>query len=253
MPPAYTTCKFKRNEPSMYKTHEIVAIIPARGGSKGIPGKNIKPLGDKPMIAYTIEASLNSRYIDDVIVTTDSEEIASIANEYGAETPFLRPAALAQDTSKSIDALVHARDWLADHGRTYDAAAWLQPTSPLRRAQELDGAIETFYEHGRIAVASVAEVTVNPIMMRRLDEYDVLHPLLPTSSTIRRQDMPKYYYVDGAICINQFEALNNDTSLNDNPIGYIMPKERSIDIDTIEDFKRVEQILEKMRAKTRCF
>lgn len=232
----------------MNKTDKIVAIIPARGGSKGIPGKNIKPLGNKPMIAYTIEASLNSTYVDDVIVTTDSEEIAAIANAYGAETPFLRPAALAQDTSKSIDALVHARDWLVDHGRVYDAVAWLQPTSPLRRAQEIDGAIDTFYAHGKLAVASVAEVAVNPILTRRRDEYGVLHPLLPTNSTIRRQDMPKYYYVNGAIYINQFEALNSDTSLNDNPIGYVMSKDRSIDIDTIEDFRLVEHVLERMQS-----
>ena len=230
----------------MYADKKIVALIPARGGSKGIKGKNIKPLREHPLIAYTIAAARDSAYVDDVIVTTDSQEIADVARRYGAEVPFLRPAELAQDTSKSIDAMVHAVHFLEDEGRHYDAAVWLQPTSPLRRAPEIDGAIETFVSHGCLGLASVRAVEENPVLTRSLDRSGVLHPLLPMSSTVRRQDMPAFYHVDGAIYINRTEDITLETSLNDNPIGYVMPAKRSVDIDRIEDFMQAENLLSEL-------
>lgn len=231
----------------MIRNQKVIGIIPARGGSKGIPGKNLKPLGGKPLIAHTISAALSSKYIDKVIMTTDSEEIAKVALSYGAEVPFLRPAELALDTSKSIEALVHARDWLVEHDEPYDIAVWLQPTSPLRRGIEIDGAIEQYCKFGgELGVVSVSEVIENPVLTRRMDEYGILHSLLPTTSTVRRQDMPRFYRVDGAINVNDFTALNLDTSLNDNPLGYLMPRERSVDIDTLEDFERAEKLLREL-------
>lgn len=230
----------------MIEGKNVVALIPARGGSKGIKGKNIKPLREHPLIAYTIAAARTSAYVDAVVVTTDSAEIASVARAYGAEVPFLRPAELARDTSKSIDAMVHALGCLDDMGRHFDIAVWLQPTSPLRRASEIDGALDTFVSHGCLGLASVREVEENPVLTRSLDRSGVLHPLLPMSSTVRRQDMPAFYHVDGAIYINRTDDVSLETSLNDNPIGYVMPAKRSVDIDRIEDFMQAESLLSEL-------
>lgn len=228
----------------MYEKKSVLALIPARGGSKGIPRKNIKALNGHPLIAYTIAAARGSRYVDDVVVTTDSVDIAKVAEEYGAQVPFLRPAELAQDTSKTIDAIVHARDALATINKKYDIIVTLQPTSPLRRSKEIDEALETFCNHGELGLASVSEVAENPVLTRRIDESGVMHPILPISSTVRRQDMPRFWHVDGAIYINRADSLSGDTSLNDNPIAYVMPKLRSSDIDSIEDFLQAEKILQ---------
>lgn len=236
----------------MYQDKRVLALIPARGGSKGVPGKNVKPLKGHPLIAYTIAAARASAYIDAVVVTTDSEEIAEAARRYGARVPFLRPAELASDTSRSIDALVHAVQELGRMGEAYDAVIWLQPTSPLRRADEIDGAIETFFSHGCMGLASVCPVVENPVLTRRLDQFGVLHPLLPVSSTVRRQDMPAFYHVDGAIYINLAQDLTLETSLNDNPIGYAMPSKRSVDIDRIEDFMRAEELLAELGDPEPC-
>lgn len=233
----------------MEDNKKILALIPARGGSKGIPGKNIRDLAGKPLIAHTIVAALGSVSVDSVVVTTDSSEIAAVAEEYGARVPFLRPAELASDTSRSIDALVHARDWLRAVGETYDAVVWLQPTSPLRSAGDIDGAVEAYYSHGEMGVASVCEVIENPVLTRRVDPYGVLHPVLPLTSTVRRQDMPRFYHVNGAICVNSFDGVSLETSLNDNPIAYVMPRERSVDIDSIEDFERAERLLRELGAR----
>lgn len=227
----------------MYDGNRILALIPARGGSKGIPRKNIRLLKGHPLIAYSIHAARESKYIDRVVVTTDSEEIAAVSRDYGAEVPFLRPAELATDTSRSVDALVHALHELETRGDVYDSMVLLQPTSPLRRSTEIDEAIETFYSHGCLGVASVCEVSENPVLTRRIDSSGVLHPLLPICSTVRRQDMPKFYHVDGAIYINKANEVKSETSLNDNPIAYVMPARRSVDIDCIEDFEQAEELL----------
>lgn len=234
----------------MIQGKSVLAVIPARGGSKGIPKKNIKMFSGRPLIAYTIAAARNSASVDTVIVTTDSEDIADVARSFGAEVPFMRPAELALDSSKTIDAIVHACDTMARLGRAHDVVVTLQPTSPLRRAQEIDGALEVFAEHGMLGLASVSEVTENPVLTRRIDESGVMHPLLPMSSTVRRQDMPKFWHVDGAIYVNLSQRLDADTSLNDNPIAYVMPPLRSSDIDCIEDLIRAEEILKELDGAT---
>lgn len=230
----------------MFGESSVLALIPARGGSKGIPRKNIKEFNGAPLIAYTIAAARASVYVDTVVVTTDSEVIAAVSRDYGAETPFLRPAKLAADSSRTIDAVVHAVRSMEDLGRPHDVVVLLQPTSPLRRAEEVNAALEVFFDHGCMGLASVSEVTENPILTRRLDRSGVLHPLLPIASTVRRQDMPRFWHVDGAIYINRSDDLALDTSLNDNPIGFVMPKMRSSDIDTIEDFLQAEKIMSEL-------
>ena len=230
----------------MFNGKRVLAVIPARGGSKGIPGKNIKMIAGKPLIAYTILAARGSKYIDDVIVSTDSSEIAVVSGTFGAEVPFMRPESISGDRSKSIEAEVHAVEWLKERGREYDAVVYLQPTSPLRRSEEIDGAVEEFYSHGELGLASVCRVSENPVLTRRMDDSGVLHPLLPISSTVRRQDMPEFWHIDGAIYVNRTSDLNLDTSLNDNPIGFVMPEMRSVDIDNLDDFYRAESAIKEL-------
>lgn len=230
----------------MYNGDRIVGLIPARGGSKGVPGKNIKEIAGRPLISYVIKAARDSEYIDDVIVTTDSEEIAAVSRAYGAEVPFLRPEELARDDSKTVDAVIHAVGALEKMGRKYESLVLLQPTSPLRRAQEIDAAIELFYSRGCLGLASVCAASENPVLTRRMDSSSVLHPVLPIVSTIRRQDMPMFWHVDGAIYINRTDDFTADVSLNDNPIGFVMPEMRSFDIDDLDDFYSAERAIKAL-------
>ncbi|MBQ8945521.1 MAG: acylneuraminate cytidylyltransferase family protein [Lachnospiraceae bacterium] len=227
----------------MFNDNRIIAFIPARGGSKGIPDKNIYPLNGKPLIAYTIDAALKSVYIDDVIVSTDSNRIADISKQLGAKVPFLRPEELAGDRSNIIDAVIYTMDRLKQMGERYEMLVLLQPTQPLRRAEDIDRAVEKFYQCGRAGLVSVTEVDDHPILIRTIDSEGVLHSILNSKSTIRRQDMPLYYKVNGCIYINDVASLKEDTSFNDNPIPYIMDKDRSVDIDEIRDLYVAESIM----------
>ena len=230
----------------MYRENRILALIPARGGSKGIPHKNIIPVAGKPLIRYTIDAALQSRYIDYVLVSTDDEEIARVAKACGAQVPFLRPAELAADTSRTVDAVIHAAETLKQHGETFDSLVLLQPTSPLRTAEDIDGAIEKFYTGGRQAVVSVSPVEDHPVLVRTIEQTtdgERLKPLLAGSSTVRRQDMPAFYRVNGCIYINAMEELNGDTSFNDNPAPWVMEKSHSVDIDEPADLALAEYLL----------
>ena len=219
----------------MIEKNKIVALIPARGGSKGIKNKNIIDLCGKPLISYTIQAALESKYIDKVIVSTDSQEIADVAIKYGAEVPFLRPGELASDTSKTIDAVMHAVGELEKRKEQYDILILLQATQPLRTADDIDSAIELFIKNKGQSLVSVSPVEDNPILIRTIDNLGRMNSILPMKSTCRRKDMPLYYRVNGCIYINLISELDLNTSFNDNKIPYIMPKERSVDIDEIKD------------------
>lgn len=210
---------------------KILALIPAREGSKGIKGKNIVELVGKPLIAYTIEACKNSKYIDSIVLTTDSEKIADVAIKYGCRVPFMRPAQLAEDNSKTIDAVIHSINTLREKGENYEILILLQPTHPLRDANDIDNAIKQFINEGIRSLASINEVKDHPILVRSIDNQYRLNSLLKQSSTIRRQEMPKYYKVNGAIYINYISDINENTSFNDNENGFIMDKIKSIDID----------------------
>lgn len=229
----------------MYKEKKILALIPARGGSKGIKNKNIIEIEGKPLIAYTIESALKSKYIDSIVVSTDSYEIAETSRKYGARIPFMRPEELARDTSKTIDAVYYTARRLQKQGEVYDAIVLLQATQPLRIADDIDGAIEHYYNMGEKSLLSVSETEVNPILIRTIDEKGVMEKILDVSSTCRRQDMPKYYRVNGCIYINSVQELDTDTSFNDNEMPYIMPKERAVDIDEMVDIAMVEYYLKE--------
>ncbi len=228
----------------MFRSFHILALIPARAGSKGIKNKNIKLLSGKELIAYSIEAAKNSRYIDDIVVSTDGKNIADIAIRCGAEAPFLRPAELADDISKTIDVVLHAVNYLSKEGRLYDALVLLQPTQPLRTSEDIDLALEYFFKNDMQSIASVSEVESHPLLIRTITEKGKLESLLNKNSTCRRQDMPKFYCVNGAIYINKISELSNETSFNDNKIPFIMKREHSIDIDEPLDLAIAETIID---------
>lgn len=232
----------------MYKDSKILALIPARGGSKGIKNKNIVDLNRYPLIAYSIKASLDSKYIDETVVTTDSEEISKISKRYGANVPFLRPAELASDQAKTIDAVLHAIKMLEESKHYFDVLILLQPTQPLRTSNDIDCAIEMFFEKKMQGLVSVSPVTDHPLLIRTFGAEGNLVPLLEGSSTCRRQDMENYYKVNGCIYINQISTLTKHTSFNDNPVGYVMDIAHSVDIDNMEDLHLAEYYLQKKEA-----
>ena len=226
----------------MYGENRIIAFIPARGGSKGVKKKNIRELAGKPLIEYTIQAALESNYIDRVVVSTDSEEIAEVASSCGAEIPYMRPQKLAEDTTTTLDVVLHGIAHI-EGMREYDSLILLQPTQPLRTAADIDGAIECFYCGGGKSLVSISEVEEHPILMRTVDDEGRLRRLMDVSSTVRRQDMPMIYKVNGAIYINRIAEIDENTSFNDNEIGYRMEKSHSVDIDELSDFALAEYYL----------
>ncbi|PLR67929.1 acylneuraminate cytidylyltransferase family protein [Bacillus sp. UMB0893] len=216
----------------MYKGKSFIGVIPARGGSKGIPHKNIREVNGKPLIQYSIEEANKSNYLDRIIVSTDDLEIERVAKKVGADVPFLRPKEYATDTAKTIDALIFTVNELAIRGFQYDYLVLLQPTQPLRKGWHIDEAIKEIVDRDRNSLVSVSEVQDHPILMRTINDHGELENILKISSTIRRQDFPTYYKVNGAIYINKLnENFTLNTSLNDNSLSYIMDKRYDIDID----------------------
>ena len=222
-----------------------LAYIPARGGSKGIIKKNIVDLNGEPLLAYTIRSAKESGLFDMIFVSTDSEEIAEVAKKWGADVPFLRYAEFAQDTSKTIDAVYSDKCRLEAMGKRFDSLSVLQATSPFRTADDIKGAMELFEKVGGKGVVSISPVEEHPILMRSCAPDGKLTNVLNCSSTVRRQDMPPFYRVNGAIWINKWDDITPDLSLNDNPYGYIMDQKRSLDIDTKADLEKARELASK--------
>ncbi|XQP54976.1 MAG: cytidylyltransferase domain-containing protein [Mycoplasmoidaceae bacterium] len=225
----------------MYKKWKILALIPARGGSKTIKYKNIRIVDKQPLIYYTIKAAKQCDFIDDIIVSTDSNRIARQAIKCGASVPFLRPANLATDISPTIDCVIYTINKLKSIGKKYDILILLQPTSPLRSSSDILNAFLLFIKNKQ-DLLSINQININPLLYRTKIN-DNLYRIINKSSTCRRQDLPTYYKVNGAIYINWIKTLTSSTSLNDNPIGYVMPSHASIDIDTMDDLNAVKRII----------
>ena len=225
---------------------EIVGLIAARGGSKGIPRKNIKPLAGKPLIAWTIEAAQQSQALSRLILSTDDEEIADVGRRFGAEVPFLRPLPLAADDTLAIDVVEHALDWLAkDQDCRPDYLLLLQPTSPLRTSEDIIGAIHLAEEHNAEAVVSVCPADSHPFLIKRLTEQGTLEDFVSTDQVdLRRQALPPAYALNGAIYLNRPSSLMTHRSfLPPGTHAWEMPPERSVDIDTPWDFRLAELLL----------
>ncbi|NQF13276.1 acylneuraminate cytidylyltransferase family protein [Brevibacillus sp. HB1.3] len=231
----------------MINDSKVLAIIPARGGSKGVPRKNIRELSGKPLIAWTIEEAKKSLYIDRVIVSTDDEEIAEVAREWGCEVPFLRPSEFAQDHAPGIDPVLHAMEMLPG----YDYAMLLQPTSPLRIAEDIDACLEHCVKQGANACVSVSLTDKSPYWMYHLSETNGLLPVLHSDQPVlRRQDAPDVYVLNGAVYVARSNWLQQTrTYLQAETIGFVMPKERSFDIDTQFDFTFVETVMNEKKTR----
>ena len=225
---------------------EILGLITARGGSKGLLRKNIRELAGKPLIAWTIEASLKSRSLSRVIVSTEDEEIAGVARKYGAEVPFMRPADLASDDASHISVVRHAVEWLARHDDwSPDYAVTLLPTCPLRAAEDSDGAIDLARSRAAEAVVGVTEARDHPFLIRRMSDGRVLEEFVPCElESPRRQDLPQAFAINGAVYVNQCRSLSEQASLvPPGALGFVMPAERSLDIDTAWAFHLAELLL----------
>ena len=221
-----------------------LAYIPARGGSKGIPKKNLREICGLPLVAYSIRAARESGLFDRVFVSTDSQEIADVAVKHGAWVPFLRNADVAGDTASTVDAMVSDLGRMSAAGEGFDSVCLLQPTSPLRTAADIVAAMQLFDRTGR-DVVSVSSVDEHPYLMRSIESDGTLKKVLPLSGAIRRQDLEPYFRVNGAIYINAASRIVSGACLADNPVGYVMSPERAVDIDTVDDLETVRGILEK--------
>lgn len=226
----------------------MIAIIPARGGSKGVPKKNIKLIDGKPLIYYTIEAAKKSKAVSRIIVSTDCLEIASVAKKLGAEVPFLRPEYLATDTSKAIDAYLYTIEKINnDENQNINEFMVLLPTSPLRTSEDIDLAVKLFKDKKADTVISVVEATHPPTWYKKISTKGVLLDFFEeVDNSLNRQEAQKTYLPNGAIYIFNYNKLKeNNSYYNDNTFPYIMSVETSIDIDTLVDFKLAELLIRR--------
>jgi CMP-N-acetylneuraminic acid synthetase len=235
----------------MFDNKKILAIIPARGESKGIPKKNIKLLAGKPLIAYTIEEALRSKYLDRVIVSTDDEEIVNIAKKYGAEVPFLRPKELAKDDSSSLSALLHALNYIGNEEKYFpEIIVFLQPTSPFRTSKHIDEGIKLLMNSSVDSVVGVCKVEGenHPYFMYTKDDNDVLEEIIKIKNKpLRRQELPVFFRFNDALFISRrkyFDHINlNAMCFNpDNMKGLVMDRISSVDINNEFDFLLAEFI-----------
>lgn len=228
---------------------KILGTICARGGSKGVPGKNIKMLNGKPLIAYTIEQALKWDKLYKLIVSTDDEEIAEVAKQYGAEVPFIRPEELATDSAGKLEVIKHAVKYLEDRGEVFDIVIDMDVTAPLRKIEDLEGALNVLLQKNANNVYTVCEAHKNPYFnMVELDINDTarLSKTCGESQILSRQVAPKVYDMNASIYIYKKDFLLKTESIHsDNTMIYVMPQERSIDIDTPLDFKFVEFLLKE--------
>lgn len=221
-----------------------IAIIPARSGSKGLPDKNIKELNGMPLVAYSIKSALASGMFDTVMVSTDSEHYANIAVKYGAKVPFLRDAENAGDKSSSWDVVREVLEKYKGLGYEFDSICLLQPTSPLRTSQNIVEAYKMFESREAKAIVSVCEVEHSPLWSNVLGEKASLKGFIKEEAKLPRQELKKYYRINGAIYIAKVnEFLANDDLYTENCYAYIMDRKKSVDIDTIEDFQYAEWLL----------
>jgi len=237
---------------------KILGIIPARGGSKSIPGKNIRMIAGKPLIAWTIEEAKKSKFISRLIVSTDDPQIASVAKQYGAEVPFMRPAEISQDLSTDVEFLIHALDYLMEkEGYEPDIVLRLPPTSPLRTAAHIDEGIQTLLDNPEAdAVRPITEVVKHPYKYWKIVEGEkLLQPFLPKEITgfdepynLPRQMFPKVYMHTGAMDVMRTRTILELKSTSGNHLGYFfMSAEDSVNIDSLIDFE-LGEILLKRRA-----
>lgn len=231
---------------------KVLGVIPARGGSKGVSRKNIRLLNGKPLLAYTIEAAKNAGRLTRVILSTEDEEIAEVGLKYGVDVPFMRPTELARDTTPTLPVIQHAIETLEARGEVYDAICLLQPTNPLRRALDIDNCIELFAKTGADSVISILPVPheYNPkwVYWKKPDGKMIL-TTGETEPISRRQDLPPAFHREGSVYVTRKTVLLEAGNLYGTKVhGYEIEPEYSANVDTLEDWNKVEQRLQKRIA-----
>jgi CMP-N,N'-diacetyllegionaminic acid synthase len=227
----------------MYRDKTILGLIPARGGSKTLKGKNLRPLGDRPLIAWSIAAVTSSTSIDRTIVSSENNEILTVARKFGAETPFVRPSDLASDDTPTIDVVHHA---LRSINETFDYVVLVQPTSPMVTAGDIDGCVAKCIDLGAPACVSVTPVSKHPFWMYSISDDQRLFPIVenPRTRPSRRQDLPLVFALNGAVFAAKSDWIASQRDfVTAETIAYQMPVERSVDIDTDFDLKIAEALL----------
>lgn len=239
----------------MYKGKKIIALIPARGGSKGLAKKNIKQLSGKPLIAWTIEQAIKSQYIDRVVVSTESKDIANIAKKYGAVVPFLRPKRFATDKAKSTEVVLHAINWFKKNKEYFDLLILLQPTSPLRQYYDVDKAVELLFTKKAQSVVSVCEVGHHPYWSNTLPKDGCMKNFIKKETVNKnRQTLPVFYRLNGAIYLAYCDYfLKNKSFFGAKTYAYKMPQERSIDIDIELNFQFAEYLMKRIIIMQKSF
>ena len=234
---------------SNHRADRVLGLITARGGSKGVPGKNVKQLAGKPLIVWTIEAALASGRIDRLILSTDSDEIAAVAKAAGCEVPFMRPPALATDTATSNDVIRHALETIDSND---DRVVLLQPTSPLREAEDINGCLDAQTAGGGPFGVSVCVADPPPEYIFRVGANHRLSPVTRGPKASRRQDLPMSYSLNGAIYVFErtWFLATGELKIAD-AVPYVMPAERSVDIDTELDFMLAELCMVQRESTSR--
>lgn len=226
---------------------KILGIIPARGGSKGLPGKNIKLLNGIPLIAYTIKEALNSK-LDACIVSTDSEEIAQVARNYGGNVPFIRPAEFATDNASSVDVVIHAIDFMKTHyNQEYDAIMLLQPTTPFRNSEDINQAIDILVSSNADSVISVTDVGgTHPARMKFIVDGNLIDPpFVEAFEGQNRQELKPMFIRNGGIYLTRIDVIKGGSFKGTISKALVMPQKRSVNIDDIDDFEFAEWLLNK--------
>ena len=224
-----------------------LALIPARSGSKGLVNKNIKLLNQKPLLAYSIEAAIDSGIFDEIYVSTDSQEYADISMDYGASVPFLRSQETATDTASSWDVVKEAIRRYEENGRSFTMVTLLQPTTPLRSFEDIRKAYSIYLEEAANSVVSVCEVDHSPLWCNTLPkDHSLSNFIRPEVINLQRQGLDQYYRINGAIyMVDTNYLLNCKNIYEEKSIAYLMDKKRSIDIDDAYDFMIAEAIIQK--------
>lgn len=226
---------------------KVIAIIPARGGSKRLPKKNIKLLGGKPLISHTIETALLSTSIDYIIVTSDCDDILNVASSYKDVLCLKRPEDLASDTASTVDVILHAIEYAKSFCSDISTLCLLQPTSPLRNSQDIDGAISLYNEQVATSVVSVSECSHPPQWFTKIEPIECFREFAKSLARARSQDLDKYYQLNGAIYLTDLKSFQAEEKFltKENCFPYVMPQTRSVDIDSELDFKFAELLLKE--------
>jgi len=228
-------------------TGEVLGLIPARGGSKEVPGKNIRLLCGKPLLQYTAESALAARLLSRVILSSDDEEVAKVGERCGLQVPFLRPAHLAQDDTPMLPVIQHALNWFELRGERFAAVCLLQPTNPLRRSEDIDGCIEMLQREGADAVVTILPVPheYNPHWVYFRQEDGSLQISTGESEPIpRRQSLPTAYHREGSVYVTRSAVVTSGKSLYGNRVlGYLLDSDRSVNIDSLEDWQKAETLI----------